>query len=318
MHKGTSLLKFKKRLLIMFAAGAMAFAFILSEVIMIIVGGKQEPPVNAAGHSAIAGTGVPLFNYNSGTKTTYTINNLAEISVGHPIFNFFGYDWYLTAADPNTGIATFWMTSPIAIARWSSTDYNGPNGTDAGDTGGVYNSNTYIHTLIKDGTFTNDGIIAAHGTIRANAGAAWSYVVPGTTANNDTTNGGKSNVIAAAVPSDEYLWLPSYSEVMDSGKWGMTATQRVYDRPGTTTASLIANSAAGSNSYSAHCWLRSPYSGASISTWYGYYYGGLDPYHVSDARGVRPAIHLNISPMLVDVNAIISELQSQISALQSE
>ncbi len=109
--------------------------------------------------------------------------------------------------------------------------------------------------------------------------------------------------------ADNYLWLPSRSEVgsssSDPGLWNTSTTQRQnYD--GTTTSALGTSGSSGGSAY-AYTYLRSGHnnSGRIVPTLApaGQGLEGTN-WYVNYCMAVRPALHLNLSAIYSSLNAV--------------
>ena len=262
--------KFNKKILAMCTASAMACAFIVSGVIMLVIGGKQKT-VNAAGEEEHPGEEVVLGDY----------------------YRMFGYNWLCVAKDPLTHVATFWMDAPMAVARWEDDDTDND----------YFNRSTYIHGVLNgqyvsgDVADTSNPLYGDGGTPGTGDGAMGmsdtsytSYdasvansvlqqlanyesslddnlkllpiIVPGHQVTNDSTRLTTYD-IGSFVPSDAKIWLPSVSEVGTGngtdGFWKLTTAQRRAVSSYVNNDRLIGMAPANSTMTS-HSWLRSPSS----------------------------------------------------------
>ena len=106
---------------------------------------------------------------------------------------------------------------------------------------------------------------------------------------------------------NDYLWLPSITETGSSstydGKWETSTKQRQNYSSSTSNNGDVGSNNVESAGVSNNSWLRSGYDVVRYSAYELSSSGdGTGTYHpVSYSRAVRPALHLNLSKVIVDV-----------------
>lgn len=244
------------------------------------------------------------------------------------VFNFFGQDWYLVNVNDESEVATFWMVEPYGNQTYIF-DRPAESGKTEGElfeSGATIWRNGYTNTVWNNKNLGESQLRASLREIAKQIidGASYknykdrvvSGMVSGSNANGDADGSfadgkntianvycakenptsldrittSKQNMIAEeALGADDRLWVPSVAEIRDGGLWGLTDTQRHWDR--TTVAKLA--------------WLRTPDTADSYKASLVGYSAAMEIEGVTGtqslfsdainkAHGVRPAVHLNL------------------------
>lgn len=253
-----------------------------------------------------------------------------DLKVG-TLVQFFGHDWWVVYLNELEKVATFWMADPYATSAFNpvSTAYNsiktdGSNIWSNGYTKSIWNCQTpgdiaddvtltsskirnflvgEANTMINNKSYENykDKVVAGYvqGSNESNDSAQKSIPYLSWAKDNITNyqvrkSVGDELIAHYSLSSEDVLWLPSISEIKDS--WKLFDSVAQHDMLGWTDNTL------------ANCaWLRTPAYLENPNETYGRsdfamvvfsdkrdgnYVGSKQ---ISQAAGVRPAIHLDIA-----------------------